>query len=732
MKNSVQYGSDALPALDLRLGVSSALASAGWRSGLSRIRVGIRSPHNLNLPSPISHLPSSIFHSWQRLRPCALALSALLVAFFFLPLAQAADFYVATNGSDSNPGTIGQPFATLSGARTAIRALPHPISVPFTVWLRGGRYYFQTPFALSGSQDSGTGSAPITYRNYAGETPYLIGGTNVSDFQAVTNTAILARLTGSAKTNILVANLAAQGITNLGAFVPHGYAHDGYDQAEAPWQSELLFQDQRMQLARYPNTNTWLLTTNTTPQTATSFSYSGNEPSNWVAVTDAWVYGYWPNDYSDSFERVASIDTKNKVVNLVPPCLNYSGQVGVGKRFYFLNVLEELDSAGEYYIDRTNGLLYFWPPSTITNGACIVSLAINLVTLTGVSNVAFSGITFEAGKSVLLLVNGGQSNLITGCVIKGGSADGIKIVDSLGTGVSWCTLTDLGQRGVRINKSGIRSTLTSGNNFIAYNTISNVARLCRCYKPPIDLCQSFSAEQDVVGVYMGHNVIHDCPHTAIILFGNNHVIEYNEIYRVCTETADAGAIYSGYDWTFRGTVIRYNYLHDINAGGSAEDWSGVIGIYADAAWSGVTIYGNVFCNVDQGICINGGRDNIIQNNIFVDCTNTPAGTTASYAIAVGQCGTRNGFTNAGGTMMTRLAAMPYQTPPWSTEYPALASILSNHPELALGNVISTNISYNNGSAWIVWEEHANTNVTVMNNFTSGDPLFVDYSHRNFA
>ena len=32
-----------------------------------------------------------------------------------------------------------------------------------------------------------------------------------------------------------------------------------------------------------------------------------------------------------------------------------------GQRFYFLNLLEELDQPGEWFLDRKTGVLYFWP-----------------------------------------------------------------------------------------------------------------------------------------------------------------------------------------------------------------------------------------------------------------------------------------------------------------------------------------------------------------------------------
>ena len=705
-----------------------------------------------NLCSPVSICGCLEF---LRLRPCFLALSALLFAFLCLPLTQAADFYVATDGSDSNPGTTDQPFATLDGARTAIRALSHPLPSSVTVWIRGGRYYLQSAFALSGSRDSGTPTAPVVYQNYPNEIPCVIGGVAVTNFQAVTDPTILARLTMPAQANVLVADLTAQAITNLGMMTNHGYGHHDYDQAEKPFQSELLFKDHSMQLARWPNALTtnprtnWLRISSTL--TTNSFTYvSGTNPPVWAEVTNAWVQGFWGYDYSDSWERVTAI-ARNSVGGVWSNTVsvNWPGAFGsqynnssaytVGQRFFFFNILEELDSPGEYYIDRTNGKLYFWPPSTITDSSCIVSITTNIVTLTGVSNVTFSGITFEAGKSALVQISGGQSNLVTGCDLRGGSADGIKILQSFQTGVSSCSFYDLGERGVYIYGAGTRLTLTSGSNFITANTFSHANRLSMNGKSAIDIKdQYYPYTVNCIGIYIAHNLFHDLPHNAINILGNDFLIEYNEIYNVCTETADAGAIYCGYDPTFRGTVIRYNYFHDLHMTGGAENYTGVHAIYADAACSGLMIYGNIFRDVDHGVFINGGRDNTIQNNIFVDITNSIPGKFAPFAIYVNQSALRNGFTNATGSYWNRLTNIPYQNTIWSNAYPTLATI-TNGPSpapnvnicYATNNVIAANISFNN-TTWIKWIDNADTNATVMNNLTNGDPLFVDYAHRNFG
>ena len=54
------------------------------------------------------------------MKHCVILITSLLLA----PLAalHAADFHVAPRGSDANPGTEAQPFATLQRARDAVRA----------------------------------------------------------------------------------------------------------------------------------------------------------------------------------------------------------------------------------------------------------------------------------------------------------------------------------------------------------------------------------------------------------------------------------------------------------------------------------------------------------------------------------------------------------------------------------------------------------------------------------
>lgn len=74
-------------------------------------------------------------------------------------------YYVSPTGSDSQTGTIGQPFASLQYA--------HDLAKPGdTIYLRGGVYALTEGIQLT---RDGTSGAPITIANYPGETPILDG-----------------------------------------------------------------------------------------------------------------------------------------------------------------------------------------------------------------------------------------------------------------------------------------------------------------------------------------------------------------------------------------------------------------------------------------------------------------------------------------------------------------------------------------------------------------------------
>ena len=142
-----------------------------------------------------------------------------------------------------------------------------------------------------------------------------------------------------------------------------------------------------------------------------------------------------------------------------------------------------------------------------------------------------------------------------------------------------------------------------------------------------------------------------------------------------------GAVYCGRDWSIRGTVIRCNLFHDIRGIGKWEN-----AVYLDDQASGITVTDNLFVRCHWGMLVGGGRDNRIENNLFVDCR------LALHFDARGlgwAAGTRP-------VLEERLAAVPFATLPWSERYPRLVDILRDAPMTPKGNVIRNNTLLRSG------------------------------------
>jgi hypothetical protein len=88
-----------------------------------------------------------------------------IIFFYCAPTALIAQKYVATNGSDLNPGTIDQPFATIAKAIS--------VAVPGdTIYVRGGEYMHTNSISIASSK-SGSDSARYFLFAYAEERPLL-------------------------------------------------------------------------------------------------------------------------------------------------------------------------------------------------------------------------------------------------------------------------------------------------------------------------------------------------------------------------------------------------------------------------------------------------------------------------------------------------------------------------------------------------------------------------------
>jgi hypothetical protein len=624
------------------------------------------------------------------------------------------EYWVSTTGDDADPGTREKPFATLERARDALREAKKAslLETSATIWLSGGVYWMVKTFTLE-AQDSGTAEAPVVYRSAPGQKVHLVGGKHLPSgaFKPVTNVAALKRLDPSAHGKVMQADLKALEIKDYGSLTRRG----GIERDILPAALELFFNARPMPLARWPNEGFVKIAAVPEGPKGERFVYEGNRPKHWSKADEIWVHGYFNRNWCDTYEKVASIDTAKREIMTQEPH-DYRGYK-VGQRIRFLNLLEELDEPGEWYLDRKTGTLYFWPPEPIEKGRVWVSLLETpLVALRGMEYITFCGLILECTRGFGVEIVSGHHNLVAGCTLRNIGTVGVAIggvVKDLerrlyrdtmfkcdaGTdnGVVSCDIYDTGECGI-ILSGGDRKTLEPGHNYSVNNRIYNFGRWVRTYRPAVFLCG--------VGNRVAHNIMHDAPHTAVFFLGNDHILEFNEVYRVCTETGDAGAFYIGRDWTQRGSVVRYNYFHDLTATMQA-----VVAVYLDDMACGTTVFGNIICRIHLGILVGGGRDNIIDNNIFLDCP---------LAISLDN----RGYYGSAGTLLARLKAVNYEYPPYSTRYPALARILDDNPELPVGNVIARNISVRSDFLSLSrgrMPEEIQKLVTVKDNLTEGDP-----------
>lgn len=628
-------------------------------------------------------------------------------------------FFVSLSGSDANPGTEQQPFASLERARDAIRATraqsPAKRQHPATVWLAAGDYVRDSSFLLS-KEDSGTADAPVVYRAQAGASVRLLGGRRLTRTAPVTDAAILKRLPPAARPHVLQADLRSHGVTDFGALSSRGFSRP-----TQPAHLELFCNGQPMTVAQWPNAGEFTTITgfpkpmkdewgSETGELSGGFKYLSERPRGWAPSDDIWVHGYWSWDWANSVEHVRRLDPVNGVVETDDPFGLYSFRAG--QRFYFLNVLEELDAPGEYYVDAKRGLLYFWPPAGTAGAELLASVVTApLISLDEVSHVEFRDLTLEAGRGMGIRVKGGEHVRVSGCAVRNFGTWGIEVDGGLNHTVAGCDIRGTGDGGISIT-GGDRKTLSPCGHTVSNNHIEHYARWTRCYVAGINASG--------VGLTLSHNLIHDAPHNAILFWGNDITIEFNEIYRVCLETGDAGAIYTGRNYTFRGNVIRHNFIHHMGGVGM-----GSMGIYMDDNISGTRITGNIFQEATRAVMLGGGRDFLVDNNVFVDCR--PALYTDGRGIDPNPVWQNMVYT----TMKQSYAAMNPLAPPYSARYPELASLqkyfTADAPKTGVppeNNHLERNICSGG-----VWRENgwgqAIGQAEEKDNLVGADPLFTD-------
>lgn len=523
----------------------------------------------------------------------------------------------------------------------------------------------------------------------------LVGGIVLSDPQwgPVSDPAVLHRLPEPARDKVRALALDGAGLAGWSGGLA-GPVHRGMGIGVGAVRSELFVGGHALTPARWPNEGfsgvESVTDPGTTPRNAQpdipeservvekprggTFTLADTPADHerlarWAGAGDVWASGYWWWDWADEQIPVARVDPEAGSVSLALP---HTYGMRDSARFYVTNLPEELDSAGEYWIDTDAGVVYAWLPAGEEHAEAAVSLLGEpMLSLDQARDVTIEGLSFEFSRGVGIAAMGVEGVRVTRCTFTNLGTQAVDLDGSHST-VSACLFEDVGGGGVSLS-GGDRGTLTHADNAVEDCVFRRCGRVLRTYNPAIRLTG--------VGQRVSHNEISDLPHIALMFGGNEHTIEANRIHHVVQETGDAGAIYCGRDWTIHGTVIRENFFHDIR--GSDARYQNAV--YLDDMASGITVESNLFILCNWGMLVGGGRDDIIRNNAFLECGK------AIHYDARGVGWMANAIADpATSTLHQRLAAVPIDKEPWRSRYPTLGNYLTDRFGRPVGGVFERN------------------------------------------
>ena len=657
--------------------------------------------------------------------------------------------YVSPEGDDSALGSREFPLATPEKARDVLRLLMqynHNRLKKYSVIFLEGTYYRTQPFEL-GFSDSGIENYPVTHRGEKGKRIVFSGGRKIENKHIVSASKNLPgwkRLNANTRDKIKMIDLRKLGITNFGSFLRRGFALP-----LEPVPLELFINNRSLTIARWPN-NTFAAIDGV--KDSLVFQCKDNRLKKWINEPDAWALGYWKYGWAEYALPIKSIDTLESTIQLgIGPRPGHN--ITKGNQWFAFNILEELDSEGEYYLDRGNGWLYFIPPLGTNPEKMEIAVSlfgnenIPMLRIAGAQYITAQNIDFEKTRSSGIEIVDSKDILISDCTVQNIGTFGI-LLNGENCYLKNLDIHDIGSYGISFT-GGDRKTLRRANNKVENCYIYSYGRVNRTSCPGIQLSG--------VGHIVNNCEIYNAYGNGIIFSGNYHIIEKNDIHDVCLESDDAGAIYCGRDWALRGNVVRYNFIHHLLGRSYVCYNKGINGIYLDDCASGINVYGNILYKIQTwGIMNGGGRDNIIENNIIVGCRG------AHYADRRGQM--KEIFIKKH-RLYEQSYALNYKRAPWSEAFPELAkmsrratnlseyfkleALVTRYPKLCNllairyssdyapeGCVIRNNIGWKN-KQWLFESRYgvpgkrgAFKFYTIENNIEDVDPRFIDEDNLN--
>ncbi len=562
---------------------------------------------------------------------------------FQIPKNEITKFYVALTGNDSNDGSKERPFASLETAQKAVRlAKKNGNQNPIEIIVRGGVYFLPHTIEFT-SEDSGTKSAPITWKAATGEKVVISGG---------------RRISGKWQKN-------SDGVWYVAIPETKGWKRNENDAEKYLKQPlsavnfrELFVNGKRATRARYPNANQ-----------ANPFLYSVADTKNQVQIPVGIIKKSWGEEsdaqinlvprwrFFNQWNDVIGVDMDKSLINLGPR--EQHGEIDKGSWFWIEGVKEELDMPDEWYLDHQEGRLYYKPlQGELPNNSEIIFPYLNrLFYVRGevekgisIKNIYFQGFDFMHTTFTLGQI---EARVHTDCAVMFENAQDCSITDShfenIGGYALWLhldsrnnvfdnnTIINSGGGGVlltgaRLSYMDDSKVYTAGEkaskvfpilNRITRNTVEHCGKI-RYYGGGVHIDSRPASMAMEPGNYIAHNHFRDLSRNGIFAFRNQggNVVEFNEIHDCMQTTIDGAAIhFATMNRLAAPNYIMNNYLYDIwgyeQLFNQKPRRTLANGVFLDWATSNTTVKNNVIFNAgDKEIKPIMGNWNLnIENNL---------------------------------------------------------------------------------------------------------------------
>ena len=521
-----------------------------------------------------------------------------------------AVYYVSPAGSDSNPGTIDEPFMTITKARDVVRTINKNMTGDIYVYLRGGDYRLTSTISF-GPEDSGTNGFRIFYQAYQGETPVLNGATKVTGWTQHSGNIYKATLNRNTKLRYLFVNDKRAQMTKKTVKGQGGYGTYSVTKGQASW--------------------AW-----TSGSNSDGVKYNASDVPEIASNKDDLeiVNGStWNENIVCTRDVITS--GSSRVLLLQQPYGAIAQLPGWGAAFTttsthtIYNAFEFLNSPGQFYFNKTTKTLYYYPRQGEDMSTADVEAPVleKLIDISGksnsnrVKNISFEGITFantdwnliKVGDSYgrttcqsadgfiayyngnwhdtkytlldtypgMINVSSSDSINFTGNVIKHSAADGITMVnDVINSNLIGNYIYDITSSGITVGHpqhvylgdGGEHQKYAPGVEGICTNITINNNMLWDCSTAP-----GFGGCAGVTAFFVNklkvtYNTVHTTGYNGITLgWGwcnfldsntcKDNVINNNRVYNSLNRLHDSGAIYTIGQMPY--TTINENYVKGI-------------------------------------------------------------------------------------------------------------------------------------------------------------------------